>query len=200
MGRFTKPRTKVCRHLGVVVFSNTNVEKAFAKRETVTFRRGKQSDYSVRLVEKQKVMHYYGLREKQMRKLFDLARRIKGDTGHNFLVLCERRLDNVLCASGFAMSRSAARQLTAHGHVLVNGKKCDVASRMVIVGDTISVQDKPGIVKLVDGAIEARSGMNTPEWLAVDAKARSIRVLRLPERDDVTLPVNEQLVVEFYSR
>lgn len=200
MGRFTKPRTKVCRHLGTVVFSNTNVEKAFAKRESVNFNRRKQSEYGVRLIEKQKIMQYYGLREKQMRRLFDLARRIKGDTGHNFLMLCERRLDNIICASGFAMSRSAARQLTAHGHILVNGKKCDVASRLLVVGDTVTVQDKPGILKLVDTAIEARSGMNTPEWLAVDSKARSIRVLRLPEREDVTLPVNEQLVVEFYSR
>ena len=200
MGRFTKPRTKVCRHVGMVVFSNSNVEKAFAKRESINFNRRKQSEYGVRLVEKQKIMHYYGLREKQMRRFFDLARRIKGDTGRNFLVLCERRLDNIICAAGFAMSRGAARQLVSHGHILVNGQKCDIASRLLEVGDTVSVKDKPGIQKIVDTTLEARSGMNSPEWLAIDNKARSIRVLRLPEREDVTLPVNEQFVVEFYSR
>ncbi|MDR0867951.1 MAG: 30S ribosomal protein S4 [Planctomycetota bacterium] len=200
MGRFTKPRTKVCRHLGMVVFNNSNVEKAFAKRETINFTRRKQSEYGIRLIEKQKIMFYYGLREGQMLRFFDHARHIKGDTGRNFLVLCERRLDNVVCVSGFANSRAAARQLVAHGHLLVNGRKCDIASRVLEVNDKITVQDKEQIRKLVDASLEARSGYASPDWLAVDAKTRAITVLRLPEREDVTLPVNEQLVVEFYSR
>jgi small subunit ribosomal protein S4 len=200
MGRFIKPRTKVCRHLGLVVFNNANVEKAFARRETINFNRRKQSEYGIRLIEKQKVMHYYGMREGQMSRFFDRARRIKGDTGRNFLLLCERRLDNVVCIGGVAASRAAARQLVAHGHILVNGKKCDIASRIVEVNDKITVENKDGIKKLVDGALEARSGNAAPDWLAMDAKSREITVLRLPEREDITLPINEQLVVEFYSR
>lgn len=198
MGRFTKPRTKVCRHLGMVVFSNTNVEKAFMKRESVSFGRKKHSEYGIRLVEKQKIMYYYGLREKQMRRFFDLARRVKGDTGRNFLVLCESRLDNIACIAGFALSRAGARQLIAHGHLLVDGKKCDISSRIITVGETITVKEK--VAKLIDSSIESRSGASAPDWLAIENKNRSIRMLRLPEREDVTLPVNEQLVVEFYSR
>jgi small subunit ribosomal protein S4 len=200
MGRFTKPRTTVCRRLGFVVFNNTNVEKAFAKREVVKINRRKQSEHGIRLVEKQKIMHYYGMREQQLRRFFDLARRIKGDTGHNFLILCESRLDNVVCIAGLALSRAAARQLVAHGHILVNGKKCDIASRLLTTGDTVKVTNKTGTQKLVDNALAVRAGYNPPEWLAVDSKDRAVRILRAAVREDVTLPVNEQLVVEFYSR
>ncbi len=200
MGRFTKARTKVCRRLGMNVFSNSNVEKSFLKREAIGFSRRKPTEYGIRLTEKQKIMFYYGMREKQMCVFYDRARRIAGDTGRNFLVLCEKRLDNAFFAAGFAMSRAAARQLISHGNVLLNGKRCDIPSAMVKTGDTITIKEKPGIQKLVDGALESRSGMNAPEWLAADAKTRAIRVLREPLREDVMLPVNEQLVVEFYSR
>ncbi len=200
MGRFTKPRAKVCRRLGLMVFNNGNVEKAYLKRENIGFGRRKPSEYGIRLTEKQKIMHYYGLREKQMRKLFSEAKAAKGDAGQNFLALCERRLDNAIFAAGFAMSRASARQFVAHGHVLVNGKKCTIPSCQVNVGDTITVKDKAGSQKVIDTAVELRSGYSCPEWVAADAKSRSIRVLRLPIREDVMLPVNEQLVVEFYSR
>lgn len=200
MGRFTKPRAKVCRRVGLMVFNNGNVEKAYLKRETIGFGRRKQSEYGIRLAEKQKIMFYYGMREKQMSKMYDKARRIKGDTGRNFLVLCERRMDNALFCAGFAMSRAAARQLISHGNVLLNGKKCDIASCLVKAGDTITLKEKSGIHKLVDGALEQRSGYNPPEWIAADAKTRAVRILRDPLREDVMLPVNEQLVVEFYSR
>lgn len=200
MGRFTKPRAKVCRRLGLNVFSNGNVEKAFLKRESIGFSRRKPTEYGIRLTEKQKIMYYYGMRESQMGIFYDRARRIAGDTGRNFLVLCEKRLDNAVFSGGFAMSRAGARQLISHGNVLLNGKRCDIPSAMVKTGDTITIAEKPGIQKLVDGSLEARSGFNPPEWLASDAKTRSIRVLREPLREDVMLPVNEQLVVEFYSR
>lgn len=200
MGRFTKPRTKVCRRLGLVVFNNTNVEKAFLKRESIEFTRRKPSEYGIRLTEKQKIMFYYGMREQQMSKFYDKARRIAGDTGRNFLILCECRLDNVVFSAGFAMSRAAARQLISHGHVQFNGKRCDIPSAIVKAGDTITMQDKAGVTKLVDSSIESRSGYNAPDWLAADVKTRAIRVLRQPVREDVMLPVNEQLVVEFYSR
>lgn len=200
MGRFTKPRVKVCRRLGVNVYSNVNVDKAFLKRESVGFSRRKPTEYGIRLTEKQKIMYYYGMREKQMRIFYDRARRISGDTGRNFLVICEKRLDNAFFSAGFAMSRAAARQIIGHGNVLLNGKRCDIPSAMVKTGDTITIKDKPGIQKLIDGSLESRSGFNPPEWLAADVKTRAIRVLREPLREDVMLPVNEQLVVEFYSR
>lgn len=200
MGRFTKPRTKVCRRLGMNVFTNGNVEKAFLKRESIEFSRRKPTEYGIRLTEKQKIMFYYGMREKQMSIFYDRARRIAGDTGRNFLVLCEKRLDNAFFSAGFAMSRAGARQLISHGNVLLNGKRCDIPSAMVKTGDTITIREKAGIQKLVDGAVESRSGMNTPDWIAADGKTRSIRILREPLREDVMLPVNEQLVVEFYSR
>ncbi len=200
MGRFTKPRAKVCRRLGVMLFDNSNVEKAFLKREAEPFGRRKQSEYGVRLKEKQKVMHYYGMREKQMSKLFQRARAMKGDAGQNFLILCERRLDNAVHAAGFAQSRAAARQLVAHGHVRVNGRKMDAASHLAESGDAITVKESPKIHKLVDGVIERKSGYSPPDWLAVDPQTRTAKVVRLPLREDCMLPVNEQLVVEFYSR
>ncbi len=200
MGRFTKPRTKICRRLGLNVFENGNVEKAFLKRESVDFGRRKKSEYGIRLIEKQKILHYYGMRERQMSKLFDLARRQKGDTGRNFLILCERRLDNVVFSAGFASSRAGARQLVNHGHVRVNGHKVDIASYQVCAGDTVTFREKEGTSKLVDAFVEARSGYEAPDWIAVDAKTRTAKVTRLPLREDVRLPVEEQLVVEFYSR
>lgn len=200
MGRFTKPRTKLCRRLGLQIFENANVEKAFLKRDTVQFGRRKLSEYGIRLTEKQKVMQYYGMREKQMRKLFDKARRMKGNTGKNFLILCEQRLDNVLCISGLTISRAQARQIIAHGNILVNGKKVDIPSYTVQVNDEITLRDKSGVKKIVKEATDRRSGHSAPEWLVSVPQAQSIKVVRAPEREDVTLPVNEQLVVEFYSR
>ncbi len=126
MGRYIGPRTKVCRRLGFMIYDNSNVEKAFMKREQEPFRR-KQSEYGRRLLEKQKVMFYYGMREGQMRKLFNLARRTKGNTSKAFLIACERRLDNVVYSAGFTASRAQARQLISHGNILVNGRRVDVA-------------------------------------------------------------------------
>jgi small subunit ribosomal protein S4 len=199
MGRFTGPRAKICRRLGLLVFENTNVEKALLRRESVGFQR-KKSEYGRRLQEKQKVMHYYGMRERQMGKAFDQARAIKGNTGEHFLVLCERRLDNVVFSAGFASSRAGARQLVNHGHVRVNGAKIDIASAMVSTGDTITFVDKVGPRKLVQDTLAAKSGYDAPDWIAVDAKSMTAKIVRFPVRQDVRLPVEEQLVVEFYSR
>ena len=199
MGRYTGPRTKICRRLGFQVFGNDNVQKAFLRREQDGFRR-KQSEYGRRLLEKQKVMFYYGMRERQMRKLFDEARRAKGNTGKAFLTLCERRLDNAVHAAGFAISRAQARQMVAHGNVLVNGKRVDISSYLVEPGDAITVNAKAGAQKLVKGVLESKSGYEPPDWIAVDAKSVTAKVVRPPVREDVRLPVNDQLLVEFYSR
>ena len=199
MGRYTGPRTKVCRRLGFQVFGNDNVQKAYTRREQDGFRR-KQSEYGRRLLEKQKVMFYYGMRERQMRKFFDIARRAKGNTGKAFLILCERRLDNAVFSAGFAVSRAQARQMVAHGNVRVNGRRVDVASYLVDSGDTITMCAKPGAQKMVKGVIESRSGYEPPDWIAVDGKSVTAKVVRPPVREDVRLPVNDQLLVEFYSR
>ncbi len=199
MGRYIGPRTKVCRRLGFMIYDNSNVEKAFMKREQEPFRR-KQSEYGRRLLEKQKVMFYYGMREGQMRKLFNLARRTKGNTSKAFLIACERRLDNVVYSAGFTASRAQARQLISHGNILVNGRRVDVASYLVDTGDTITVSERPGVRKMVTAIVEKKSGYVAPDWIAVDGKSLTAKIVRLPVREDVRLPVNEQLLVEFYSR
>ncbi len=199
MGRYLGPRTKVCRRLGFMIYDNTNVEKAFMKREQEPFRR-KQSEYGRRLLEKQKVMFYYGMRESQMRKLFNLARRTKGNTSKAFLIACERRLDNVVYSAGFAASRAQARQVICHGNIRVNGHRVDIASYLVNTGDTITVSDRAGVRKLISDVLEKKSGYVAPDWIAVDPKSLTAKVVRLPVREDVRLPVNEQLLVEFYSR
>ncbi len=199
MGRYLGPRTKVCRRLGFMIYDNTNVEKAFMKREQEPFRR-KQSEYGRRLLEKQKVMFYYGMRESQMRKLFNLARRTKGNTSKAFLIACERRLDNVVYSAGFAASRAQARQVICHGNIRVNGHRVDIASYLVNTGDTITVSDRAGVRKLITDVLEKKSGYVAPDWIAVDPKSLTAKVVRLPVREDVRLPVNEQLLVEFYSR
>ena len=199
MGRYIGPRTKVCRRLGFMIYDNTNVEKAFMKREQEPFRR-KQSEYGRRLLEKQKVMFYYGMREGQMRKMFNLARRTKGNTSKAFLIACERRLDNVVYSAGFATSRAQARQIVCHGNILVNGRRVDIPSYLVNTGDTITISDRPGVRKLVTAVVDKKSGYVAPDWIAVDEKSLTAKVVRLPVREDVRLPVNEQLLVEFYSR
>ena len=199
MGRYIGPKTKICRRLGFMIYDNANIEKAFLKREQEPFRR-KQSEYGRRLLEKQKIMYYYDMREAQMRKFFGVAKRTKGNTGKAFLILCERRLDNVVYSAGFAVSRAQARQVISHGNVLINGKRVDVASYLVDTGDTITFSARPGVQKLISGIVERKSGYNSPDWIAVDSKTLTAKVVRLPVREDVRLPINEQLVVEFYSR
>jgi small subunit ribosomal protein S4 len=199
MGRYLGPRTKVCRRLGFMIYDNTNVEKAFMKREQEPFRR-KQSEYGRRLLEKQKVMFYYGMREGQMRKLFNMARRTKGNTSKAFLIACERRLDNAVYSAGLAASRPQARQLIGHGNILVNGKRVDIASYLVDTGDTITVSERAGVRKMVTAVVDKKAGYVAPDWIAVDPKSLTAKIVRLPVREDVRLPVNEQLLVEFYSR
>ena len=199
MGRYLGPKTKICRRLGFMIYDNTNIEKAYMKREQEPFRR-KQSEYGRRLLEKQKVMFYYGMRESQMRKLFNLARRTKGNTSKAFLIACERRLDNVVYSAGFTASRPQARQLISHGNILVNGHRVDIASYLVNTGDTITVSERAGVRKLVTSVVDKKSGYVAPDWIAVDPKSLTAKIVRLPVREDVRLPVNEQLLVEFYSR
>lgn len=160
----------------------------------------KFSEYGLQLREKQKIKRIYGLLENQFRSLFERAERTKGITGSNLLSMLERRLDNVVYRTGFANSRSEARQLVRHGHFVVNGKRVNIPSYLVGKADTIEVTEKSRSVARIQGAVEAVKRREIPQWLELDATALKARVRDLPARDDITAPMEERLVVELYSK
>ncbi len=163
-------------------------------------RSGKISDYGVQLREKQKMKRSYGLSEKQFKLTFQRADRKKGITGTNLLVSLERRLDNVVYRMGFAISRSQARQLVRHKHFLVNGKKLDIPSCQVKVGDVIEVREGSRNMQSIKDSLEAVVRRSLPQWLEVEKENMKGRVKALPVREDITMPVQESQVVELYSR
>lgn len=160
----------------------------------------KFSEYGLQLREKQKIKRIYGLVEKQFRNLFEHADRMKGVTGSNLLSMLERRLDNVAYRSGFANSRSEARQLVRHGHFSVNGRRVDIPSYIVNKGDTVEVREKSRNVARIQGALEAVKRREIPQWLETDSSSLKSRVRDFPSRDDITAPMEERLVVELYSK
>ena len=162
--------------------------------------RGKMSEYGVQLREKQKVKRIYGLLEKQFRRVFFEADRRKGMTGENLLVLLERRLDNLVYRMGYATSRNEARQVVNHGHIEVNGRRADIASMLLKTGDVISVREKSRENTQIKAAAEAAQRKGTMSWVEVDWKKLSGKLLADPKREELTLPINEQLIVELYSR
>ena len=164
------------------------------------WRRRRPSEYAIRLREKQKLRWYYSVLERQFRRFFEEAARGKGSTGERLLILMERRLDNVVYRLGFAPSRNAARQLVCHGHVQVNGRRTDVSSRKVRAGDVIQIRDKKASRDLVGQWIAEEEGRVIPQWLEADATNLRGDVKTLPSRDDVSIQLNEQLIVEFCSR
>ncbi len=163
-------------------------------------RRGKFSDYGNQLREKQKVKRMYGLLEKQFRKCFRTAERKSGITGENFLILLERRLDNIVFRLGFAYSRNQSRQLISHNHILVNGKRVNIPSYIVKAGDMIEIREKSRKMPLINEAVEAVERLGVPSWLALEKENYRGKVIAFPERKDLTMPVQEQLIVELYSR
>ena len=164
------------------------------------WRRGRTSEYAVRLREKQKVKRYYGLLERQFMRYFHKAERIKGNTGENLLQLLERRLDNVVYKLNFAPSRKAARQMINHGHISVNGRKIDISDYTIKVGDRITVKGSEKSIKKVKEQLESNPNFTTQNWLQLAREKPEATVVALPARDDVQIPVEEQLVVEFCSR
>ncbi len=160
----------------------------------------KFSEYGLQLREKQKIKRIYGLLESQFRSLFERADRMKGITGSNLLSMLERRLDNVAYRSGFANSRTEARQLVRHGHFTVNGKKVNIPSYLIDKGDVLEVEEKSRGVTRIAGALESVKRREIPQWLELDSTALKVRVRDLPARDDVTAPMQERLVVELYSK
>jgi small subunit ribosomal protein S4 len=164
-----------------------------------TQRRRRPSDYARALMEKQKICHYYGLGQRQIKRFYRMAKMMPGNTGENLLLLCERRLDSVLWKSGLARTRSQARQAVAHGHLLVNGRKTNIPSYIVRAEDTIQVRKRESLQKLYASRVE-EFDRPQPAFLAVEKKDLTVKVIRLPDMDDVGLPVNVSQVVEFLSR
>jgi small subunit ribosomal protein S4 len=211
MARYTGPVCKLCRREGQKLFlkgQKCYTEKCPIERRAyppgqhgpAQARRRKQSDYAVQLREKQKVKRIYGLPEKQFRSLFEHANHIPGVTGDNLLVALESRLDNIIFRLGFAQSRNQARQIVRHRHVEVNGRSVDVPSFRVSAGDEIAIRAKSKSILPIEASLEARTRPPLPEWLALDEKARVGRILRTPMRSDISFPIQEQLIVELYSK
>jgi small subunit ribosomal protein S4 len=209
MGRHIGPVCRLCRREGLKLFlkgTRCDTPKcAVEKREGVPgmhqFRRGKASEYSIRLREKQKVKRYYGVFERQFRKYFEMASRRPGNTGDALMAILERRLDNVITRLGFATSRPQARQMVGHGHVTVNGHKVDIPSYLVKPGDVIKVKERERSRKLAEAALAAEGMPPVPDWLdRISTDPPEARVSRLPAAQDISLPSNPQLIVELLSR
>ncbi len=210
MGRHTGPVCRLCRREGEKLFLKGKrcfTEKCGIERRGYPpgehgtgRRRRRQSEYAVQLREKQKVKRIYGLGEKQFRNLFERASRVPGVTGENLLVALESRLDNIVYRLGFAPSRKAARQLIRHGHVRIDGRSVDIPSYTVFPGAEVSVAPHAREMPLVREAIEDRKGRDQLGWLGVDYETGSGRMLERPSRADIPLAVEEQLIVELYSK
>jgi small subunit ribosomal protein S4 len=164
------------------------------------WRRSRASEYAVRLREKQKVKRYYGVFERQFMRYFHKAERLKGNTGQILLQSLERRLDNVVYKLNFAPSRKAARQLISHGHIYVNGRKVNVSDYTTKVGDRMTVKGSDRSAKQIKPQLESNPNFTTQSWLQLDRERPQATVVALPSRDDIQIPVEEQLVVEFCSR
>lgn len=163
-------------------------------------RRGKPSDYGIQLREKQKVKNTYGLSEKQFRLFFEKADRQRGITGTNLLVLLERRLDNVVYRLGFTNSRTQGRHFVRHNHFMVNGKRVNIPSYLVDVGDTVEVAEKSRNVQAIIDSLDAVIRRGLPQWIAVEKEKLKGEIKSFPVREDLTLPMQEQLIVELYSK
>ncbi|MBI5814628.1 MAG: 30S ribosomal protein S4 [Nitrospinae bacterium] len=208
MARYTGSSCRLCRREGTKLFLKG--ERCISKKCALERRnyppghagqmRSKMKEYGVQLREKQKVRRIYGVLERQFRGYFAKADRAKGVTGENLLRLLETRLDSVLAKGGFAAGIAQARQLIRHGHYLVNGKKVDIPSFRVKKGDVVEVREKSRNVAAIIGAMEAAGEGRAPEWLGMDRAAMKLSVLDLPAREHVTLPIQEQLIVELYSK
>ncbi|MBV8899006.1 MAG: 30S ribosomal protein S4 [Verrucomicrobia bacterium] len=203
MARYTGPKSKISRRYGVPLFGPT---KALERKNYPPGMHGpkgarrKLSDYATALAEKQKLRFQYGLMERQFRRYFETALRKRGITGETLLQMLETRLDNVVYRLGFANSRRAARQLVSHGHVLVNNRKVNVSSYNLRAGDLVTVKDRPSSRRLATRNLELTQIHTVPDWLVLDKDQFQGKVVRIPSRDEIAPIVNEQLVVELYSR
>jgi len=203
MARYTGPATKVSRRYGIFISGSP---KAFERRNFPPGVHGpkgtrrKLSDYALALAEKQKLRHQYGVLERQFRRYFQIALRRRGVTGEILLQLLETRLDNIVYRMGFAKTLRGARQMVGHGHVRVNGRKATISSMNLKAGDKVEIKDHARSKSLAQRGVELTSIINIPDWLIVDKENLSGTLARIPTRDEINPVVNEQLVVELYSR
>ena len=209
MARYTGPVCRLCRREGMKLFlkgERCYTEKCAIEKRNMPpgqhgkLRKAKIVGYGLQLREKQKVKRIYGVLENQFRRYFEMADRTRGITGETLLQLLERRLDNVLYRLGLATSRAQARQLARHGHFTVNGRKVDIPSYSVKPGDVIGVRAGSAENPAIQHALEEVKGRGVPEWLSFDSGTMSGRIASLPTREQINLPVQEQLIVELYSK
>ena len=208
MARYTGPACKLCRREGTKLFLKgercTSGKCALDRRSTAPGQHGaatkKQREYGIQLREKQKTKRYYGVQEKQFKSYFAEADRVEGMTGENLIKLIERRLDNVVYRMGMAESRKEARQLVLHEHFELNGKKVNIPSLIVSAGDVIAVRENFRGSAKCKSLVEALQTKNAPKWLDVDKTNLTAKVVALPAREDVDFEINEQHIVEFYSK
>ena len=208
MARYKDEQCRICRREGQKLFLKG--ARCYSDKCSVTRRnyapgqhgqkRAKLSEYGTQLREKQKTKSFYGVGEKQFRGYFEMASNKKGITGENLLQILESRLDNVVYRMGFGMSRPQARQLVTHGNIEVNGKKVDIASYLVKAGDGVAIREIRKDNPVIKENMEANSVRPLPEWLEVDREKMSGKVIRLANREDIDLPVEEHLIVELYSK
>ena len=191
------PSLKRCRALGLetAVVGLAKSSKRQPKRSG-----RKVSEYGMQLKEKQKAKFIYGVLEKQFRAYYDKAQKMQGITGENLLGLLERRIDNVVFRLGLASTRRQARQLVSHGHITVNGKRLNIPSALVSVGDVIGVKEKSRSTELFKEIAESKNALSVPAWLTADIQNLTGSVTRFPNRDEIDVPVNEQAIVELYSK
>jgi len=208
LARYLGPSCRLCRREGLQLYLKGDrcyTDKCAIERRHYPpgqhgQRRAKLSDYGLQLREKQKVKRIYGVMEKQFRGYFEKAERQKGVTGTNLLIFLERRLDNIVYRLGFANSRAQARKLVRHNHVLINGRKVNLPSYLVKMGDTVQVTEKGRSLPLIQDALEAVARRGCPPWLELNKEEAQGRVIMFPSREDITMPVQEHLIVELYSK
>jgi len=208
MARYIGPVCRLCRREGLKLFLKG--ERCYTDKCAIERRnyppgehgqgRLKFSEYSIQLREKQKLRRMYGILESQFRRYFAMADRARGVTGETLLQILERRMDNIVYRLGFATSRAEARQLVRHGHFRVNGRKVDIPSYLVRTGDAVSVRERSRQVTRIQEALELAQRRGVPEWLQIDPPTFTGIVKALPTRADLTMPINEKLVVELYSK
>lgn len=208
MARYHGAVCRLCRREGVKLFlkgEKCSTKCVFDKKSSAPGQakkkmRSKSSEYKKRLREKQKAKQYTGVLEKQFRRYFAKAEKMKGLTGENLLSLLETRLDNVCRKAGFSASLKGARQLVCHGHILVNGKRVDIPSYHVKPGDSVQISEHMKANASVIKAIEFASSKETPSWMEFNKAKSQVKVLKMPSRSEVSVPVTEQLIVELYSK
>ena len=209
MARYREAVCRLCRREGIKLFlkgqrcltDKCEIEKRnFAPGQHGKSRRPKIVGYGLQLREKQKLRRFYGILEDQFRSYFEKAARMKGVTGENLLLMLERRLDNAVYRLGLASSRSAARQLVRHGHIQVSGRKVNIPSFAVAPGQEITVKEPSRNMASVQRALDLSGGRNVPPWLQLDRASLKAKVISLPKREDVNFPIQEQMIVELYSK